>query len=289
MNVVKSTIVSEKIIAQLKEHAMSLSFTPAENKHSCGTLIFKVPGKANSVTTAPVELQAPRQEFPIQEETEVNSSTSQNRHVPDNQAEQSSPVVASQSVSQPVQSDVKTASSPEKAVVPQEKIVSPAAVATSVNASQQARDVNQNAQMQSPSKPAVQAESKPLPTNVTQTEKAQSSASIPNTAVTSNSMKLGVMDNISLEIKGIDLQTRKILSVPDIENYSNEKGSIFFNFCVDKNGIVTYIQYDMNQTDDVSNKLISMIQTKARTFVFAASGKEEECGTFEFKLKKIKY
>lgn len=94
-----------------------------------------------------------------------------------------------------------------------------------------------------------------------------------------------VDEDLTLEIYGEGLGTRKILDQPNILILAEEDGVVAVNICVGRTGSVKSAEYNDDLSTIRMQSLISLAIRKAKEFWFAKDRKSEACGVILYKIK----
>ncbi len=92
-------------------------------------------------------------------------------------------------------------------------------------------------------------------------------------------------EDLSLEIYGEGLGSRKILDQPNILILAEEDGIVAVNICVGRTGSVKSAEYNDALSTIKKQSLISLAIRKAKEFWFAKDRKKEACGIILYKIK----
>lgn len=97
--------------------------------------------------------------------------------------------------------------------------------------------------------------------------------------------KLTIDDDLTIEISGQELGTRKIKEVPSILILADEDGKVTLNICVNKSGQVTKAEFNANMSSIAKKSLVSLALRKAKEFEFEAGKYDLQCGIIIFHIK----
>lgn len=94
-----------------------------------------------------------------------------------------------------------------------------------------------------------------------------------------------VDEDLTLEIFGEGLGSRKILDQPNILILAEEDGVVAIDICVSRTGSVKSAEYNDNESTIKKQSLISLAIRKAKEFWFAKDRKKEACGIILYRIK----
>jgi tetratricopeptide (TPR) repeat protein len=94
-----------------------------------------------------------------------------------------------------------------------------------------------------------------------------------------------VDEDLTLEISGQGLGSRKMLKQPNILILSDEDGSVVIDVCVTRGGRVVSATFNQEVSTLNRKSLVSLAIRKAKDFWFEKSDLKEQCGELRFRIK----
>lgn len=103
--------------------------------------------------------------------------------------------------------------------------------------------------------------------------------------VDANVNVIEIDEDLSLNIYGNGLGTRRIMDQPSILILSDATGEVAIEVCVNRSGRITEAQFDPSRSTINKQSLVSLALRKSKEFWFARSNDDNQCGIILFDIK----